>query len=341
MIIHLDLKGLKGGGAFHLLDLCTFNAESKVATLEGSWLHLKAVEMGIDVIILPVSLFDIYKFIKRFYKVPGLIVHAHGRGASIYTRLLSIFGVKVVYTPHGFVKTENKFRTILNFIFERLTINLHTRVIAISNSEYNALQAYVCKKKLVYLENWSRIPAITIDERQLNIKNLAYDVVSIIRFHEQKNPFEILKIAEMNPDLSFAVAGEGPLFDEFQHKACDMNISNLNLLGPVDNVEDLLDRSRLLLSTSLHEGMPLTLLEALARGVPIGASDVVGNNDIVDHQFNGFLYKLGELSELSMYIRSMLEDDLYYELVVNSISSSVAYSLSAARLKYKTFYESF
>jgi glycosyltransferase involved in cell wall biosynthesis len=77
------------------------------------------------------------------------------------------------------------------------------------------------------------------------------------------------------------------------------------LLGSKDNVNDYLFISDLFLSTSLWEGMPYSLIEASAAGLPIVASNVTGNNEIVQNDENGFLFELNQPEYAAQKISSI------------------------------------
>ena len=75
------------------------------------------------------------------------------------------------------------------------------------------------------------------------------------------------------------------------------NIKNVFLLGNKKNVFDYLIASDIYLTSSLYEGLPIAVLEAMSIDSII-ASDVVGNKDTVKHNYSGFLYSLGDIKKL-------------------------------------------
>ena len=74
------------------------------------------------------------------------------------------------------------------------------------------------------------------------------------------------------------------------------------MLGNVENVFDYLNASDIYLSTSLYEGFPIAILEAMSSELPIIASDVIGNTDTIIHDESGFLYEIGKLKIAKNYI---------------------------------------
>ena len=77
-------------------------------------------------------------------------------------------------------------------------------------------------------------------------------------------------------------------------------------MGKKKNVLSFLRRSDIYLSTSLYEGLPISIIEAMSIGLPIVASNVTGNCDAVIHGQSGYLYKLGEVDMAVNYLKKLL-----------------------------------
>ena len=88
-----------------------------------------------------------------------------------------------------------------------------------------------------------------------------------------------------------------------------MKINNVNLPGSKTNIFDYLKKADIYLNTSLYEGLPLSVLEAMSVGLPILASNVIGNCDTIEHYRSGFLYSLGDIKAASTYIRILSKDN--------------------------------
>ncbi|MBY0229453.1 MAG: glycosyltransferase [Gemmataceae bacterium] len=92
------------------------------------------------------------------------------------------------------------------------------------------------------------------------------------------------------PDFRLEVAGDGPLRTELEAKRDALGLrSCVSFLGNVRDVPALLKRARLFVLSSTTEGISLTLLEAMARGLPIVATRVGGNPEVVVHGETGLL----------------------------------------------------
>lgn len=102
---------------------------------------------------------------------------------------------------------------------------------------------------------------------------------------------EIAKIiATQAKDVRFELAGDGPDRDEIESWIRAQGLQgSFTLRGHVDDMEAFYHGLAVYLNTSLHEGIPMTILEAMALGVPVVAPDVGGIREIIDNGIQGFL----------------------------------------------------
>ena len=118
-----------------------------------------------------------------------------------------------------------------------------------------------------------------------------FKVVTLSRFDYQKNMDMAYDIAMKfkNQDIEFVWVGDGPDYLRLKEKAKKNNLK-IEFIGFSDKPNDYLAKSSLYLSTSRFEGLPYALIEAASLGLPIVASNVVGNNEVVFNEKNGFLF---------------------------------------------------
>ncbi len=110
-------------------------------------------------------------------------------------------------------------------------------------------------------------------------------IVSVGRLHEQKNYAMLVRCATvikaLDPTVVFAVAGDGPERDNLLRMVQEAGLEgSFKILGRIDDVQVLLASADVFAMSSCYEGLPLVLLEAMARGIPCVATDVGGISEV-------------------------------------------------------------
>ena len=134
-------------------------------------------------------------------------------------------------------------------------------------------------------------------------------VVTVARLSPEKDMATLLRAAAIavreEPDLRLQIAGDGVCMDDLRQLARELSLENhVQFLGPVRDVPALLARSSLFVLSSLSEGVSLTLLEAMARGRAVVATDVGGNPEVVVPGETGLLVPSRQPESLA---RALLE----------------------------------
>jgi glycosyltransferase involved in cell wall biosynthesis len=249
------------------------------------------------------SFFGLIRFAKR-NKID--IIHSHGRGAGIYARLLKIFlhNARAVHTVHGFFFQDYPpVKKLTATQVEKILAPFTERVIAVSNGEKSNMTAFNIWKpdriEVIYngVESHQpeESPAALRTKLQLPLDK--FIVISVIRFNSLKNIGMTLDIAERlksRKDILFIIVGDGEEFSAMQELRNSKDLQNVELPGFKENVLEYMKASDVYISTSIREGMPISLIEACMLGVPIIASDVTGNNEIVADGVNGFLFNIND-----------------------------------------------
>lgn len=111
------------------------------------------------------------------------------------------------------------------------------------------------------------------------------------------------------PDASLSIAGRGPLEDTLKEKTASLGIEdNVEWLGFRDDVYDLMAGADVFVLSSLYEGMPNVVMEAMALEKPIVATGVDGVNELVTDGETGVLVPPGDSAALRRGIETLLED---------------------------------
>ena len=299
--------------------------------------------------INPKDIFNLVKFSRDNFID---IIHAHGKGAGVLARFTNLFyKKKLIYTFHGIhVECHNLLMKFLYLNYENLFGRMDNYKIFVSDSEKEyakKLKVFVGDKTVVIHNGVLNKNALEnkTDRNNVYRKNSIskIKVVSICRFVRQKNVKDIINIAKRMPEIDFNIVGYGKLWNEINQYLFEMQIENVDLIGLKKNVFKYLNSADIFLSTSLYEGMPLSILEAMSVGLPIVASNVVGNVDTIDNGKTGYLYDLNNLDMAVKYLEKLaLDKSLRNIMGYNSFKRQrEIFSKEIMISKYKKLYESF
>lgn len=117
-------------------------------------------------------------------------------------------------------------------------------------------------------------------------------------------------VIERFPHTTFVIAGEGPLRRPLEERAQALGLGRrMRFLGHRDDIPDLLASLDLFVLPSLWEGLPYALLEAMAAGVPVVATDIAGVTDLIRPADTGHLTGAGSAGGLAEAMLAALEDE--------------------------------
>src|SRR6185295_14572896 len=117
-------------------------------------------------------------------------------------------------------------------------------------------------------------------------------------------------VLSTHPQAIFVLVGGGPLEKKLRARAAALKIppANFHFLGHREDAEALYPAFDLLVLSSLYEGLPYVLLEAMALGVPVVATDVLGSRDVVVDGETGSLARVNDPADIAKKILTLLED---------------------------------
>ncbi len=159
-------------------------------------------------------------------------------------------------------------------------------------------------------------PAVSREEvyKRLNIPPRGRLVGAVGRLWAQKGYRDLIWAGELlhvaYQDVWFVIFGEGPDLAQLQHfRDLTGAKDSVKFAGHRSDAGELMSGLDVLWNGSLYEGQSNTILEAMARGVPVVASDIPGNRDLIEHDQSGVLYPLGDVEALTKATNVLLRND--------------------------------
>jgi glycosyltransferase involved in cell wall biosynthesis len=269
------------------------------------------------------ALLSLYGHIQRGRYV---IVHTHSGKAGMLGRWAAFLaGVPViVHTVHGWSHHDGQHPLArrLFLVLERLTAPVTDRLVVVSprNSEKGLADRIAEPAKYVTIRsgidlrrfrNPDRSPIVVRDE--LGIPRESPVVGTVTRLSEQKAPLDFIaaatRVAQQHGEVHFVVVGDGP-----QRAAVEAAIvaqgmvGRLHLTGLRRDVPDLMHSFDIFALSSLWEGLPRVLPQAMAAGLPIVATAVDGNAEAVVDGVSGFLTPPGDTEAFAGALLKLLKN---------------------------------
>ena len=161
---------------------------------------------------------------------------------------------------------------------------------------------------------------------QLDNKKIILFVGKLIK---RKNPFEFLKIAEINKDnvnLHFIIIGDGILKKKCVEYTKNLNLTNVSIIGFVNQnkIREYYKASDLIIVPSFYETWGLNINEAFACNIPVICSKDCGASlDLVINRKTGFVYKTGNIYDLNKKTNLILNDKKLALAIIKNIKKKI------------------
>lgn len=306
--------------------------------------------------------------IKAFFQVRKLmrqesfnVVHTQSPSGGVITRLASfkLGQSKMVYTPHGyhFFKGASKLNWLIFYNIEKILSLTTDYFITINKEDYNLTKSkFNIKENEVFL-----IPGVGVDlekfqpakndEKSMLRTKYGYSeetkiFIYVAELSKRKNQILIIDaivklLSEIKDgDFKILLVGQGNDKENLEKKINEFSLQPyIELLGQRKDVNDLLKLSDVYLSTSFQEGLPLSVMEAMASGLPLLLSDSRGNRDLVEENKNGELFDFN-IEDFSRKLMEFIDLDNRYLLEMRSVNLELIekYSIENVQKNMKVIY---
>ena len=281
------------------------------------------------------------------------LVHAHTETGGLILRLVGrISGVKYYYTPHG--------------------MSFYKGSSIISQLVYRPLEWWICggmdmniainEDELAVLKHWNPNTATLVHGIGLDIKRFqnvsgsreairvsleiplnALVVLSVGELDWNKNHTVVIDaLAQLNrKDVFYLICGVGPNHNSLLEKARNLGLEQqVKLLGYRKDIPELLHASDVFAFPSYHEGLPVSLMEAMAAGIPAVASDIRGCVDLIENTKGGYLANPSDCQQWVQALGFLFESvEKRKQISCHAKSVVMSYSFDAVKQELLSLYQ--
>lgn len=287
------------------------------------------------------------------------LIHCHTPVGGVVTRLAARKKrneniTKVIYTAHGFHFFKGA--PIKNWFFyypvEKI-LSMYTDTLITINRE-----DFELAKNKFYSKNIQLVPGVGIDmdkfkkasiqnniqRRTVENKDKEFILTCVGELNKNKNQEFLIRVVhsliKKMPSVKLLLVGEGSERDNLELLCTQLEIEgNVSFLGYRNDIPEILRNTDLLFSVSKREGLPVNVMEAMASGKPIIASNCRGNKDLVENNVNGFLinnYNVDYYVEKTIEI--LTNNELFDKFSNNSRDIIKSFSREVINSKMKDIY---
>lgn len=256
------------------------------------------------------------------------IIHCHTPTAGVLTRLAARKarkkGTRVFYTAHGFhfYKGAPVLNWIIYYPLEKICSKFTDCLITITQEDYELAKRKFKAQKIEHINgvglNTERLKKeLSEFEKVVERKKLGIakdDIVFsyIAELNKNKNQIMLIKMIERlkkeYPNIKLLLVGNGPLYDEYSNYIEEKNLKkNVQLLGRRSDINEILSITDIYLASSIREGLPVNVMEAMYKENPIIATNNRGHRELIKENNNGFVIGF-DLNDLVKVSKKLIEE---------------------------------
>ncbi len=250
------------------------------------------------------------------------IIHCHTPVAGVLTRLAArnCKNTTVIYTAHGFhfFKGAPLINWLIYYPVERFCARFTDKLITINKEDYERAKTFNLRNngKVYYVPgvgiNLDKIQNIKVNIQQKKnefgiLENIPV-LLSVGELIKRKNHETVLKALERikEKDFVYLICGRGALMKYLQNLTKQLGLeSKVKFLGFRKDIAEICKMADIFIFPSYQEGLPVALMEAMACDLPVIASNVRGNRDLIDKEN---LFEPDDIEVLSKLLKTKLKD---------------------------------
>lgn len=306
------------------------------------------------------ALISLIQLIKLMRKNKFSLIHVHTPMAAFLGRLSTklTHTEPVLYTVHGFHFYKGAPWYYWTFIYpaEYIAAKWTDGLIVMNQEDYMNAQkmGFIPKKNLFFVHGVGIDLKNIINtsfsngeiKKELDIKEKDIIISCIAEFTPNKNQIFLLeaweKLAQEFNNIYLLFIGKGEYLNNLKEYVEHNLLSRVYFLGYRNDVPKILLKSDIVALVSKREGLPRSIMEAMALGKPVIVSNVRGNRDLVEQEKNGFLVELGDIDGLVSSMKKLIIDDkLRANMGKVSLEKIKNYSLEKILVSMSSIYDYF
>ncbi len=291
------------------------------------------------------------------------LIHCHTPMGGVLTRLAARQarkqGTKVLYTAHGFhfCKGSPMKNWLIYYPIEKWLARYTDGLITINEEDFNLARNRKFRSKQILKVNGVGVDTtifkpISNKEKLFLRSSFGFDPEDVLlfyaaEFNANKNQKLIIEalghIRDEVPNVQLLFAGSGQLMEACQDLASELGLSKqVHFLGYQDDVLPYLHLSDIAVASSLREGLPVNIMEAMACGLPIVATDNRGHRELVVNEENGYLIENRDPKHMALKMLDLiLEKETRKQMGEVSRALMKKFSLDQIRMDLKRIYLDF
>ncbi len=296
--------------------------------------------------------FRAYRALRKIVKEGAFdLIHCHTPVGAMTARLAALgTGTTVIYTAHGlhFYKGAPLVNWLVYYPVEWLLARCTNVLITINQEDYAFASRHLKARRVVY------IPGVGIESekfrrdeargkelrRQLGIPEEATVLLSVGDLNKNKNHGTVLEALAQGNDrkIHYVVCGRGVLKEELAQKTRDLGLEDrVQFVGYRDDVRDFYSMADAFIFPSFREGLSVSVMEAMAAGLPVLCSAIRGNTDMISDGENGILFDPAKVGSIAQAI-SRLTPENCRRWGENNAQKAENYDISRIRPRYEKIY---
>ena len=272
------------------------------------------------------------------------LVHCHTPVGGVIGRLAAKkfrkSGLKLIYTVHGlqFYNGAPKKDWMLFYPVEKLLSRYADAMITINLEDYETVKAKMKAKKNYY------VPGRAEKRAELGIKDDQIFLLSVGELNDNKNHCIVINALSKlnNKKIKYIIAGVGPIKETLQSLISALGLQKqVFLVGQRPDIPELLKCADIFVFPSIREGLSVSLMEAMAGGVPVICSKIRGNVDLIDDGKGGILCEVNSADDYANGIKTLIDNEqLRVEYARYSDNKIKNFSLTVVDKKMREIYSS-